>query len=79
MTSDPYHLYDMLAEEIPNETERFAFKGLRPAFPSKEIFAGGCFGELQLFAGQHPDESTPLARQESELLEISPAVINAVI
>jgi hypothetical protein len=78
-TSDPYHLYEMLAEEIPNENERQEFKRLRPAFPSKEIIAGGYFGELQLFAGQVPDDSTPLARQESELLEISPVVINTVV
>ena len=69
-TIDPYHLYRLLAQDIPNAAERETFLGLGPASPVKEIPAGEFFGEMSLFTGQHPTGAPPKAVNETELLEI---------
>jgi len=69
-TSDPYHLYRRLAEDIPTEAERQAFLALGPESPAREIEPGQFFGERGLFLGE-PFEATGVrAVSEVEILEI---------
>ena len=70
-TIDPYHLYRILAADIPNELEREAFIQLGPKFPAKEIADGHFFGEVSLLTGQFSSNPSPKAVIESELVEIT--------
>jgi CRP-like cAMP-binding protein len=70
-TTDPYHLYRLLAQDIANAEEREAFIQAGPDSPALELGVGGFFGELALLTGQAPSNTLPTAKVETELLVIT--------
>ncbi len=79
LTSDPYHLYRRLAEDIPTEVEREAFLALGPDSPAREIEPGQFFGERGLFLGEPFEAAGVTAVSEVEILEISPELMGHVL
>jgi small-conductance mechanosensitive channel len=78
-TSDPYHLYRMLAQDIPSEIEREAFIALGPLSPSREIEPGQFFGERAAFLGEPLLKMEVRAVSEVEIMEISSSALRSVL
>lgn len=69
-TSDAFHLYRMLAEDIPLAEDRARFIANGPSTPAREIERGDFFNETALLLGETSEKLTPMAVSEVEMLEI---------
>jgi small-conductance mechanosensitive channel/CRP-like cAMP-binding protein len=78
-TSDPYHLYRRLAEDIPTDHEREAFLALGPESPAREIEPGQFFGERGLFLGEPFEATGVTAVSEVEILEVTTDLMRHVL
>lgn len=79
LTPDPYHLYRILAEDIPNPVEREAFISLGPDTPSREIEQGDFFGAEGALLGEAFSTRSPRAMSEVELIEVGAAALHHVL
>ncbi|MEO0563158.1 MAG: mechanosensitive ion channel domain-containing protein [Chloroflexota bacterium] len=78
-TSDPFHLYRLLAEDIPTEAERSAFLALGPSSPAREIEPGQFFGERAAFLGEALTVENVRAVSEVEIIEVSNSALRSVL
>jgi small-conductance mechanosensitive channel len=69
-TTDTWHLYSELAEEIADEAARVEFMSHAPAGPSRELHRADCFNEFPCFFGLEPQFDTAWAGTGADLVEI---------
>ena len=78
-TTDTWHLYTELAEEIADDAARAAFMSGAPDGPSCELHHGDCFHEFPCFLGVQQQYDTAWAGTGADIVEIPAAAFRDVL